>query len=197
MAVDTSLAEDLAAFGRAIAVHWFPLALAALLVIEAVLSPFRRDKPPEGRRVGLLLMAGIAVFIACFQAFNAERVQRLTAQQSIDSAQNSENVVQNDRDAIRAERDRVRSERDNLATQLAAEQKQLDESRAVVAADRLENGSQQHPFSDKARCPPGLAVIENSQTVGSSDNGSAQTKRREPVCFVETKGAEVSPGKAK
>jgi hypothetical protein len=134
-------------------------------------------------------MAGVALFIACFQAFGDARREYLANQQPVQAAET-------ERDTARSERDRIRGERDSLATQVAALQKQLDESRAIFTAAQQENGSPQHPFTDKARCPPGLAVIENSQAIGSSE-AAAQTKRREPVCVVETRATEASLAKSK
>ena len=175
MAADPSFVDHLLAFLQALGTHWFALGIGVLLVVEALFSPFRQDTAPEGRRVAMLTMAGVALMVAAFLAFSDEHV---TAQRAMKSAESY-------RDAARTEHDRARSERDNLASQLSGLQKQLDEK--VGSTAQPEDGSQQHPFSDKAKCPPGFTVVDSDQAAGGATG--QQPKRRDRVCFVITRQA--------
>ncbi len=183
MGVEPSLTDNLVAFLRALSTHWVALAICALLMIEAVFSPFRPNKAPEGQRMVVLSVAGFALMVAAFQAFSDEHLAARQANKSIESYNN---VLQSDRR-------QADSERDNLRSQLSTLQKQLAESRAVAPTAQPEDGSQQHPFSDKAKCPPGLAIVNSDQ---SGDSGR-QPSGRDRVCFVSTPATEARGGKRK
>jgi len=123
----------LVAFLRSLSTHWVALAICALLVIEALFSPFRHNKAPEGQRVAVLSVAGFALMVAAFQAFGDEH---LTARQAYKSIESYNKVLQ----SVRSQAD---SERDSLRSQLDALQKQLAESRVVAPTAQPEGGSEQ------------------------------------------------------
>ena len=175
---DPSLGDNLLAFLQALGTHWVALAIAGLLVIEGVFSPFRHDKPPEGRRVAIVAVAGLVLLIAAFQGFTDARV---AADKAIQSAESY-------RAALQTDRSRAGSERDNLAAQLSTLEKQLAESQKQLSETRVtEDGTQQHPFSDKTKCPPGVAVVDSNQATGSS----ATSAGRQKPCFVALKAGET------
>ena len=186
MTADPSLTDNLLVFLQTLGAHWIALAIGAVLLVEGVFSPFRADRPPEGRRVVMLAAAAIAFIVASFQAFGDQHLAAVRALRSADSF----------REAMQTERDRGGSERDRLAAQLAATQKQLTEKGGVVPVVQLEDGTQQHPFSDKTKCPQGFAIVDTNQTTGSSGAAPArQPGPRDRVCFVTTKSTEASGGK--